>query len=217
MSVWTARLIVQGGRASDGGLVGPSTLESLVPLLRGAPVCAHWVGDNFDHVPADSPTHGTLDLGAIVGRVYEVLLRRVEIFGRVSIAEPHLDRFLLNAERRGRLVETLGLSVYGRATMLPPEYATSGLWFSKVISVDFVGAPLGGGCLIQSDAAASAGAPWPTLPTITPPSRPTLAPTRERGVASSVRYAHTAPRSRRDELAEELPTIPPGGDYPPWQ
>ena len=42
MSIWTARLIAPGGHAKTGGYIDHSSIASLAPLLRGAPICAHW-------------------------------------------------------------------------------------------------------------------------------------------------------------------------------
>jgi hypothetical protein len=85
------------------------------------------------------------------------------------------------------------------------------LWYKSVIAVDLVDLPLAGGCFLQSDAAAAAGAPVPLPPKIPP----TPSPTRESS-APVVRYARTAPRSRREEIDTELSIIPSGGNYPLW-
>jgi hypothetical protein len=143
-----------------------------------------------------------------VGSVRDVVVKPDVLYGRVAINDPHLDRFLLNAERRGRLVETLGLSVRGRAVTLPPDYGDAVLWFGHVISLDIVDGPLGGGCLIQSDAAEAAGAAWPALPKIIPSSRPAPARARERGSSRRIRSAPA-----HEALATEFRIIPEGADY----
>lgn len=213
MSVWTARLLVEGARTAHGELVDRSTLESLAPLLSGVPICVTCVGESFDHPPLAGSLAPRVDPEAIVGSVREVCLLSDGLYGLLSIAEPSLDRFFLAAERRGRLVESPGLSVRGRALALDRDDGEVVLWFTKAFAVDVVEEPLGGGCLLQSDAAAAAGAPLPALPKIAPAPRPA----RESSRPPSIRYAHTEPRTRRELIATELSTIPPGGDYPPWQ
>jgi hypothetical protein len=111
-----------------------------------------------------------------------------------------VNRLLLTAERRGRLVETLGLSVHGVAHDFPRDDGEISLWWTKVFSLDVVDRPLSGGHFIQSDMAERAGAAVPALPTLIPRTA------REGRAARPLRYVHEA-------LSTEFHVIPEGADY----
>jgi hypothetical protein len=196
MSDWTARLFAEG-RSLDS-----ASFQNLARLVSDVPVCLCWVGERWDHPRVDGRIDPEVDPGTIVGAVRETRLMAGALYGLVSIAAPALDLFLLNRERRGRLVETAGLSVRGRGVELDIGDGDSVEWFTQVTAFDLCDWPAAGGCLIQSDAAEAAGRPWPALPAIAPVPRPARESSGGRSMRLSTASLETAFR-----------VIPEGGDY----
>jgi len=209
--VWTARFVALGARTSDGGLIGLPTLKDLVRQFPGTPVCMHWEGRDLDHPYVDGRITAGLDPASIVGTVLGARLLSDGVFGVLAINQASLDHYFREAEREGRLLETFGLSVRGRAELVPRPEDEPLLCFTDLIALDVVTWPGGGGCLLQSDVAEAAGLECPVPPKLTPrpppASRPTPRSAREHRGAERVRSERTGP------LVTEFRVIPPGGDY----